>query len=80
MGFFDSLLERHGRKFIKCKDSDAGEAGAISMKPSVTQSSKFQEFFSYLIIVTIIIIFIILALDFYSLHMWCSVMASVMNI
>lgn len=27
MGFFDSLLERHGRKFIKCKDSDAGEAG-----------------------------------------------------
>ncbi|GMY30909.1 nucleotide-sugar uncharacterized transporter 2 [Fagus crenata] len=27
MGFFDSFLGRHARKFIKRKDSDAGEAG-----------------------------------------------------
>jgi hypothetical protein len=28
MGFFDSFLGRHARKFIKRKDSDAGEAGS----------------------------------------------------
>lgn len=33
MGLFDSLLGGEGKKFIKRKDSDAGEAGSYSLNP-----------------------------------------------
>ncbi|KAM3696089.1 hypothetical protein ACJW30_06G013400 [Castanea mollissima] len=40
MGFFDSLLGQHARKFLKRKDSDAGEAGRALEE---LKSSLFNE-------------------------------------
>ncbi|XP_075670964.1 nucleotide-sugar uncharacterized transporter 2 [Castanea sativa] len=40
MGFFDSLLGKHARKFLKRKDSDAGEAGRALEE---LKSSLFNE-------------------------------------
>lgn len=52
MGFLDSLFERDSRKFIKRKDSDAGEAGDFI----------FPLFFFFLIFLILFYVFLVQSL------------------
>lgn len=45
MGLFDSLLGEEGRKFIKRKDSDAGETGSFLF---LTNSNSPLSFLSFI--------------------------------